>query len=111
MNGININRDSVTIDDAESERIDLTEQATKVAIIYDFDGTLSPGSMQEHSFIPELGYESTGEFWADVKAECRERDGDEILTYMQFMISRSNRPVTREALQKHGAENSSVRGS
>ena len=26
----------------------------KIAIAYDFDGTLSPGNMQEHSFIPKL---------------------------------------------------------
>ena len=25
------------------------------AIAYDFDGTLSPGHMQEYSFIPALG--------------------------------------------------------
>ena len=29
--------------------------APTIAIAYDFDGTLSPGSMQEHSFIPEIG--------------------------------------------------------
>ena len=28
-----------------------------LAIAYDFDGTLAPGNMQEHSFIPELGIE------------------------------------------------------
>lgn len=76
----------------------------RAAIIYDFDGTLSPGSMQQHSYIPELGYESHSDFWKEVKAACKERDGDEILTYMQFMITRSPRPVTRDMLQAHGAK-------
>ena len=33
-----------------------------VALIYDFDGTLSPGNMQEFSFIKALGMTSE-EFW------------------------------------------------
>ena len=75
----------------------------KAAVVYDFDGTLSPGSMQQHSYIPELGYADAGDFWREVKAECRDRDGDEILTYMQFMLTRSEQSVTREILQEHGS--------
>lgn len=75
------------------------------AIIYDFDGTLSPGSMQEHSFIPELGYEDVRDFWREVKDECRRRDGDEVLTYMELMLLKSNRaPLTEAALRGHGAK-------
>ena len=29
-----------------------------VAIIYDFDGTLAPGNMQEYDFIPAVGKRS-----------------------------------------------------
>lgn len=74
------------------------------AIIYDFDGTLSPGSMQEHTLLPELGFPEPAEFWKEVKAECRRREGDEILTYMQLMLGRSQPGLTRQALQDHGAE-------
>ena len=35
-----------------------------VALIYDFDGTLSPGNMQEYDFIPAVG-KSNREFWND----------------------------------------------
>ena len=33
-----------------------------VALIYDFDGTLAPGNMQEYDFIPAVG-KSNMEFW------------------------------------------------
>ena len=75
------------------------------AITYDFDGTLSPGSMQEHTFIPELGYEDVRDFWREVKDECRRRDGDEVLTYMELMLLKSTRaPLTEAALRGHGAK-------
>lgn len=74
------------------------------AIVYDFDGTLSPGSMQEHTLLPELGFTDAKAFWREVKEECRRRDGDEILTYMQLLLQRAAGRLTREALQRHGAE-------
>jgi len=33
------------------------------AFIYDFDGTLSPGNMQEYAFIEQLGIEPE-QFWS-----------------------------------------------
>lgn len=51
-----------------------------VAIIYDFDGTLSPGSMQEHTFTLELGYERAEGFWSEVNPESQLHDADEILS-------------------------------
>ena len=35
-----------------------------IALIYDFDGTLSPGNMQEYDFIPAVG-KSNKEFWTE----------------------------------------------
>ncbi|SOB99192.1 haloacid dehalogenase-like hydrolase [Stappia indica] len=72
----------------------------RAAIVYDFDGTLSPGSMQQHSFIPSLGYTDHSAFWREVKAEAKQRDGDEILAYMQHMIRDGH--VTRDQLRSHG---------
>lgn len=75
------------------------------AIVYDFDGTLSPGSMQEHTFIPGLGYKNVRDFWREVKDECRARDGDEVLTYMELMLRKSApASVTKAALREHGAK-------
>jgi hypothetical protein len=34
----------------------------RMAIAYDFDGTLSPGNMQEYDLIPALGLRPK-EFW------------------------------------------------
>jgi haloacid dehalogenase-like hydrolase len=77
----------------------------RTAIVYDFDGTLARGNIQEHTFIPELGIEPTA-FWAEVRAQCVQHDADQVLTYMRLMVERSNRrqlPITRELLRRHGA--------
>jgi hypothetical protein len=34
---------------------DMSKNNTTVAIVYDFDGTLAKGNIQENSFIPNLG--------------------------------------------------------
>jgi len=56
-----------------------------VAIAYDFDGTLAPGNMQEHSFLPELGIEKEL-FWAEANQNATKNDMDGILAYMQLML-------------------------
>lgn len=61
-----------------------------VAIAYDFDGTLSPGNMQEHNFIPEIGM-TKANFWAEVKRLAKKNDGDEILMYMHLMLKNAHR--------------------
>ena len=75
------------------------------AIVYDFDGTLAEGNIQAHSFIPEvLGIDKTA-FWADVKAQAKTPDADEILVYMWRMLEAARvaqKPVTRDVLVEHG---------
>ena len=34
-----------------------------VAMVYDFDGTLAPGNMQEFGLLKALGYDNPGDFW------------------------------------------------
>ncbi|MFI3318290.1 MAG: HAD family hydrolase [Rikenellaceae bacterium] len=58
----------------------------KVAIIYDFDGTLAPGNMQEHDFIPAVG-KSAKEFWNEADSLAIEQDADSVLAYMERMIT------------------------
>lgn len=60
----------------------------RMAIAYDFDGTLSPGHMQNYNFIPNLGIDAR-QFWLEVKNNAREHDMDEILSYMELMLEKA----------------------
>lgn len=76
----------------------------RTALIYDFDGTLARGNLQERSFIPNIGM-SREEFWAEVKRRTKENDADEILIYMQLMLERAKEkgvPVSADELRRHG---------
>jgi phosphoserine phosphatase len=75
-----------------------------MAIAYDFDGTLAPGNMQEHNFIPALGVKPKA-FWGEVVAHARQHQADPILAYMSLMLLRARAkgiPVRRESFQVHG---------
>lgn len=77
-----------------------------MAIAYDFDGTLAPGNMQEHSFIPDLNL-SKHDFWREVKEMAKSQDMDEILAYMFLMIQKANNAgvqILRKSFRKHGKE-------
>ena len=76
-----------------------------VAIAYDFDGTLAPGNMQEHVFLPKLGLDPAS-FWARSNALAEEQQGDPILTYMHRMLveaAAADIPMRREDWARHGA--------
>ncbi len=75
-----------------------------VALIYDFDGTLSPGNMQEYDFIPAVG-KSNREFWEESNETAREQDGDPILAYMYRMLHEaksSGISLRRESFARSG---------
>ena len=73
---------------------------------YDFDGTLAPGNMQEHAFIPdELGM-AHADFWAEVKALAEAQRGDGILAYMHLMLEKAREKgleLTLDSWRKRGA--------
>jgi 2-hydroxy-3-keto-5-methylthiopentenyl-1-phosphate phosphatase len=62
---------------------------TIIALMYDFDKTLSPKEMQEYTFIPELGI-NPEEFWSASNRLAKEYKMDRILAYMYLMITKSN---------------------
>jgi len=66
----------------------MARRRRKIAIIYDFDGTLSPGNMQEYDFFPKLNVEPK-DFWAAVKKRAKDNNADEILSYMTLMLERA----------------------
>ncbi|MBO5771053.1 MAG: haloacid dehalogenase-like hydrolase [Alistipes sp.] len=75
-----------------------------IALIYDFDGTLSAGNMQEYNFIPAVG-KSNMEFWSEANRLAEEQDADQILTYMALMIRAAQAKgvsLRREAFQESG---------
>ena len=55
-----------------------------VALIYDFDGTLAPGNMQEFGFIQALG-ETKEEFWEKSNSLAVDQDASDVLSYMKMM--------------------------
>jgi hypothetical protein len=75
-----------------------------VAIAYDFDGTLSPGNMQEHSFIPNIGMKPR-DFWKLAEKLSKEHEADSVLTYMNLMLEKADEakvPVRRQDFKNHG---------
>jgi len=56
-----------------------------IAIVYDFDGTLSPQPMQEYTVLPKIGVKPA-EFWARVNRDARETQSDMMLVYMRHII-------------------------
>jgi phosphoserine phosphatase len=56
-----------------------------IALVYDFDGTLSPQPMQEYTVLPKIGVEPA-EFWAIVNGEARATESDPMLVYMRHII-------------------------
>ena len=75
-----------------------------IALIYDFDGTLAAGNMQEYDFIPAVG-KSNFEFWDEANCLAQQQDADQILTYMALMIRSAQAKglsLRREAFQESG---------
>jgi len=61
-------------------------QAT-IAMVYDFDGTLSPQPMQEYTVLPKIGI-APKKFWAQVHSEAVETGSDPMLVYMRLMMEK-----------------------
>jgi hypothetical protein len=59
-----------------------------IALIYDFDGTLSPKPMQEYSFLPKIG-EDPKAFWAESNKIAKEQGADPLITYMHLMYKKA----------------------
>lgn len=82
----------------------MTKKRPIMAIAYDFDGTLAPGNMQEHQFLPEIGMKADA-FWREVREISRENQADEVLVYMNLMLRKAaaaNVPVRKEDFKARG---------
>ena len=82
------------------------QQPHRTAIVYDFDGTLAPGNIQEHSFLPDHEVDKKV-FWERVKALSEKHDCDQILVYMREMLRLAKDkgvPITRDLLRSYGSD-------
>ncbi len=61
-----------------------------IAMVYDFDGTLSPQPMQEYTVLPKIGIDSAT-FWEHVNKEAHETGSDSMLVYMRLMLREANK--------------------
>ncbi len=71
-----------------------------IAIVYDFDGTLTPQPMQEYTVLPKIGVQGD-RFWKEVNKESRKTKGESIATYMRLMLEESQKrkfPITPDVL-------------
>ncbi len=77
-----------------------------IALIYDFDGTLSPGNMQEFGFMKAIGSNKKA-FWMENTKLSTEHDASEILCYMHLMIkyaAAKNISLKRSSFQHFGTD-------
>ena len=77
-----------------------------VALIYDFDGTLSPGNMQEFGFIQAIG-QTPEEFWSKSNAVPDGQEVNSILSYMKLMIDEARAKgisLTRDSFVSFGKD-------
>jgi len=75
-----------------------------VALIYDFDGTLSPGNMQEFGFIQAIG-KTPEEFWSQSNQVPEGQEVSSILSYMKLMIDEAKKKgisLTRDSFVSFG---------
>lgn len=88
---------------------DVVSNLPMAAIIYDLDGTLTEGDCAQHALMRELGITNPTKFWKDVKKETKERDGDEILTYLGALALAARQRKKRDELKvaqlkRHGSK-------
>ncbi len=77
-----------------------------VALIYDFDGTLSPKNMQEFGFIEAIG-KNTEDFWMKTQNLSKQNDASGVLCYMYYMLQTAKAndiSLKRESFKKFGAK-------
>lgn len=90
----------------------MAKKRPQVALVYDFDGTLSPGNMQEFGFIQATG-KTKEEFWDKNRKLAVGKDANGILTYMYMMLDEAKKnhiSLTRESFQSFGRNVELFRG-
>lgn len=79
----------------------------RIAIMYDFDKTLSNKDMQEYTLLPELGYSNANLFWKEVSEFAEKENMDRILAYMYKLLKKSEaveRPIRKKDFEVLGKD-------
>ncbi len=82
----------------------MIKKKVTMAIAYDFDGTLAPGNMQEHQFLPEIDIKPAA-FWKEVNDTAKKHQADEVLVYMNLMLRKAaehDAAVRKEDFKRRG---------
>lgn len=76
-----------------------------LALMYDFDKTLSPKDMQEYAFIPAIGMTPEA-FWGECNRMMHDNSMDQILAYMYVMFKKAKGKFlfTRDTLRALGKD-------
>ena len=75
-----------------------------IALVYDFDGTLSPGNMQEFGFIQTIG-KTPEAFWRMSDNIAIGQDASNVLAYMKLMFDEARKAgirLSRDEFRKFG---------
>ena len=84
----------------------MSQKKPIVALIYDYDGTLSPGNMQEFGFIQAVG-KTADEFWRASDNIAIGQDASNVLSYMKLMFDEAKRnaiTLRREDFRRFGKD-------
>ena len=76
-----------------------------IALVYDFDGTLSPKPMQEYAFLPKIGVNAS-KFWTECNRIAKKEGADVLITYMHLMYQKAKAAgvrIDRDDLVAQGA--------
>ena len=76
-----------------------------IAIVYDFDGTLSPGNMQEQTIFKAYGIDKKN-FWAKSQSLVVRRGYEKTLAYLKLLIDEPvfrRRPLTKSKMKELAA--------
>ena len=82
----------------------MSEPQTSIAIVYDFDHTLSPVFMQDQTILPHAGIDP-GAFWERCTALIAQEGYDQELAYMRRMLDeKAIRSLSNQDLQRMGTQ-------
>ncbi len=73
----------------------------RMALIYDFDKTLSPKDMQEFHYLQKLGYHDPNDFWKECGELSSSSNCDGILAYM-YLMAKKDPDLTKNELIREG---------